>query len=433
MPILATLFLTAASAQLYEGQQKETYLLVGNIEKAKGAISTDMGTQDVVFRGQIAFKASPDEKGVLHLVLTRLNLLNSGVSTTHGETGVIGLSLTKAEYPTVYSSKDGTLKAKPRLTLHYPLIDRIKGYRSKELNGSAHFVPFTERMKGRLQGKLPTDFQLAKDNVIRFNGKITLALDDGDPGLVHLIVVSLSFEQLWIFAESRPAEILRIQPVFIGSGPLDLTATGVTFDTMIREAADMWNRCGTERCMRLLVDTPMYLNDDAYRVVDNVAELFSLADEVNITDKIEIFVVERFVDTMAVDWGGGGTLSSGTSSAKIVTSDQNLNVPCPEPCTTLEEDPGDNAAMCAGCSDTPRCGDVNYQHLSHELGHVLDLSHPPLPGPGLSASTTGSVMEPSGLCCDNPDVQSARNCRNASNSVLFWDRALCSETPDILD
>jgi hypothetical protein len=317
--------------------------------------------------------------------------------------------------------------------LHYPLIDRIKGYRSQELKGGAHFVPFTEEMKATLKGKLPRGLRLAKDSAIGFNGKITLVLDDGDPGLVPLMFVRLSIEQLWVFADFEPSEILRIQPVFIGSGLMDPTATGVSFDTMIREAFDMWNRCGTERCMRILVDTPMYINNDAYRVLDNDVEAASLKDEVNIADKIEIFVVERFADTMAVGWGGGGTYGSGTASAKIVTSDQNLNVPCPEFCTTLETVPGSNAAMCTLCADTPRCGDVNYQHLSHELGHVLDLGHPPVPRPGLSPSTVGSVMEPSGFCCDNPDVQSARNCRNASNPVLFWGRSLCNETPDILD
>lgn len=31
----------------------------------------------------------------------------------------------------------------------------------------------------------------------------------------------------------------------------------------------MWNSCSTERCLRLLVDVPMYIDNDAYRVLDN--------------------------------------------------------------------------------------------------------------------------------------------------------------------
>jgi hypothetical protein len=42
-------------------------------------------------------------------------------------------------------------------------------------------------------------------------------------------------------------------------------------------------------------------------------------------------------------------------------------------------------------------------------------------------------MEPSGFCCDNPDLQSALNCRNTGNPLLYWGRSLCTETPDILD
>lgn len=168
LSLLAAFCLTAAYAQAAEIQQKETYVLVGNIEKAKGTVTTDMGVQDVVFRGQIAFRAVPDKQGMLSLVLTRLNLLNSGVKTTRGKTGVIGLSLARSAYATVYSVMDGTLKATPRLTLHYPLIDRIKGYRSQDMAEGGHFIPFTEKMKATLKGKLPQDLKLAKDSAIRF-------------------------------------------------------------------------------------------------------------------------------------------------------------------------------------------------------------------------------------------------------------------------
>jgi hypothetical protein len=431
--LLAAVCATGAYARTSWKPQEEAYVLVGNIEKAKGTATTDMGTQGVVFRGQIAFKAIRDKAGKQRLVLTRLNLLNEGVNTTRGKTGVIGVSLAGSESTAAYSAPTGKVTARPKLTLHYPLIDRIRGYRPQEEKGDAHFIPFTEKMRATIKGRLPGNAQFEKDRTVRFDGKVTMALDNGDPGLVPIMTVWISIEQLWIYAASEPSEILGIQPVFIGSGPMDLSATGVSFDTMIREAAAMWNRCGTERCLRLLVDAPMYLDNDAYRVLDDEFEAMALKDEVDIPDKIEIFVVERLADAFAVDWGGGATFASGTASAKIVTSDQNLDVPCPEPCTTLEDHPGGNAAMCALCSDTPRCGDVNYQHLSHELGHVLDLHHPLLPRPGLSPSTVGSVMEPSGFCCDNPDLQSALNCRNAGNPVLYWGRSLCTETPDILD
>lgn len=426
---IAVILLTGACAPTLQVQKEKAYLLIGKIDNVEGTIKTDKGVQDTVFSGQLTFKATLDEKGTFNLALIRLNLLSKGVRTSRGDTGVIGLSLAKPTYPVKYS--DGQFDVQSTLTLHYPLIDKIKGYRTKAQNGDTNFIPFTETMNATLSGKFANKLQPNQGEPLRLDGEMLFELDDGDPALLPLMRCIISLEFLWeeLF---EAAEVLKIQPVFIGSGAADPTATGSSFDTLIRRAFDLWNRCGTERCIRLLVDPPMYINNNDYRVLDNDAEAFALKDEVDVADAIEIFVVERLDDVMAVNWGGGGAIGSGTASAKIVSSDQNLDVPCPEPCTTHEAIAGSNADMCTRCGDTLGCGDVNYQHLSHELGHVMNLGHPLNPRT-LSPSTASSVMEPSGLCCDNPDIQSALNCRNASNPLLFWDRATCDETPGILD
>ncbi|SHJ22897.1 hypothetical protein SAMN02745165_01874 [Malonomonas rubra DSM 5091] len=434
--MLFGLFLFAAvlslGACIHRPVQKEKpYLLIAKIASAKGVVKTLKGERETVFRGQVAFKVTTADKGQLKLALYRLNLWSPGVVTSRGESGVIGMTLVGEEGTTSYSGKSGRLKAESTLTLHYPLIDKIKGYRSKPGGGDTNFIPFTETVKGKLVGEFKQGLKPAKGEGVGFNGELVFELDDGDPALLPWMRCVISLEFIWerLF---ESAEILKIQPVFIGSGEDDPTATGESFDTLVRRAFDLWNRCGTERCIRLLVDPPTYVDNDAYRVLDNDAEAVALKDEVNVADAIEIFVVERFVDSMAVNWGGGGTFSSGTAASKIVSSDQNLDVPCPEPCTSHETTAGSNAAMCTRCGDTLGCGDVNYQHLSHELGHVLNLGHPLNPN-GLADSTDNSVMEPSGLCCDNPDVQSGLNCRNASNPLLYWGWATCEESPDITD
>ena len=213
---------------------------------------------------------------------------------------------------------------------------------------------------------------------------------------------------------SLPASVLPIQPVFIGTGPSDPNATGTAFNELMNRAKDMWNRCGTVHCLVFDVRPPVYLNKNQYRVVDNQAEMDAFSQEYSATDAVEVFVAERFDVTLAVNAGGGGTYSSGTASARIVTCDQQLNVPCPPPC---------------GYGNS---GDVNHYHLAHELGHVLNLDHPN-GAYGLQPSTAGSVMEGSGFCLDNPNVQSAKNCRNASNPLLTSGKAFCWGSPDIMD
>jgi hypothetical protein len=301
-----------------------------------------------------------------------------------------------------------------RSVLHYPLIDEKMGFRRVEpQKGDTCFVPYTEGMIGKLSGRLPEGLQPTESGEVPFEGEITLELDDprvveAIAGMRCVIIVD------WGWLPWEPSEILKIQPVFIGSGPDDPTATGTAFDTLIRRAADMWNRCGTVRCIRILCDPPVYVNNDAYRVLNNDAEASTLHGEIDVDDAVEIFVVERFESDMAIDWGGGGTYASGTESAKIVTCDQQLDVPCPPPC------------------GYGFCRDVNYFHLAHELGHVLNLDHPD-GSYGLAPATAGSVMEGSGFCLDNPDRQSAQNCRNASNPLLYWGGSVCTGSPDISD
>lgn len=126
------------------------------------------------------------------------------------------------------------------------------------------------------------------------------------------------------------------------------------------------------------------------------------------------------------DRGGGACFSAGTASAKVVSCDQQLAVsaPCPRP--------GFWPFTCPPCLPC-QTGAVNYYHLAHELGHASDLAHPPGPSGSLAESTPGSNMQPSGFCCDNPNVQSAKNCRNFSNPLFYWGSSVCLGSPDIKD
>ena len=400
------------------------FYLMGNIDDREATVEADTGRQGASFAGSIGFRVLAQEKETVQVILSRLNLVSEGVKTERGESGVIGLSLAEAGFKLEYNPRTGEIGGEFETILHYELIDRVKGYRQPEqqYKGEADlFAPYTERMVGKLSGKFGEPLEPAEKGETRFEGDITLELSSTVLGVVRRVYFPIRLVLVWVLFQ--PADVLRIQPVFIGSGPSDPNVTGTAFNTLMNNSHDMWNRCGSVRCIKFIVNEPIYVNNSAYRVLDNSSEASNLRAEVNVTNAVEVFVVERMSTSLACSWGGGACFSSGTASAKIVSCDQQMAVPCPCPsaCTGF--------CPCGACL----CGAINPYHLAHELGHALNLAHPPGPDGSLAASTVNSNMEPSGFCCDNPNAQSAKNCRNASNPLLSVLLSICAGSPDIND
>ena len=396
------------------------YYLTGNFE-TKGVVETDRGTQDAALSGSIGFQVS-GEKGNLRVALIVFNIVSKGVPTKRGDTGILGLSLLGPLAELGYSARGAEVSGGFETVLHYEQIDRLLGYRQTEAKREADLLPsFTETMKASIRGKFSEPLVVAEKGQVRFEGDVELVLSSSVLGSVTRARWSVIINIDWSLF--RPAQFLRIQPVFIGTGPGDAGATGTAFSTLMSYAHTLWNRCGSVRCLKFAVNEPIYVNNTAYRVLDDSAEATALRAEVNVADAVEVFVVERLSTSYACNTGGGFCNSSGTASAKIVSCDQQLAVPCPCP------------AACTGyCPCGPcQCGALNLWHLAHELGHALNLAHPPGPDGTLAESTVNSNLEPSGFCCDNPSTQSAKNCRNAGNPLLTWALTTCPGTPDISD
>src|SRR5262245_15902312 len=126
------------------------------------------------------------------------------------------------------------------------------------------------------------------------------------------------------------------------------------------------------------------------------SEAAALLAEVDVDDCVEVFFVETF--TPSVFWGGGATFSSGTASAKIISTDQNVT------------------------------NGVDLTHLAHELGHALALMHP---GTGTATDgSTGTLMCPSGFNNDNPKVNSQQNKDRVSNPLLTFALKIVTAGPD---
>ena len=124
------------------------------------------------------------------------------------------------------------------------------------------------------------------------------------------------------------------------------------------------------------------------------SETGSLLSEVDVSDCIEVFFVDRF-DPQTM-FGGGATFGLGQASSKVISSDENADF------------------------------GVDLTHLAHELGHVLDLCHPG-DCPGVSS---GTLMCPSGFNNDNPKVNSQENKDNVSNPLLQFSLKFRTPGPD---
>ena len=406
-------------------EEEEYYYLAGNFA-GQGTVLTDEKEEiETTLSGTIGFRVVSGPQGELTMSLGWLNLVAKGVPTEMGDSGLIGLTLAAPEYETTYDPSTGRITTEFSSNLHYELIDQIEGYKQLEPEGENDvFLSYTEEMAGNLTGAFPKNLQALDGDSAYFAGDVELLIDYPARVLGSLMRIKFRIEKSLVWRVTF-CQAIRIQPVFIGTGPTDPDRTGTAFDALMTKADELWDRCGTVRCLKFTVLEPIYLNEPAYKVLDGT-EYVDLLAEVNVDDAVEIFVVESMSTSLACSWGGGASFSSGTAAAKIVTCDQQLSVPCPCPTSCQSYCP------CGGCGvDASTCGAVNPYHLAHELGHTLDLYHPPDP-----SSTADSIMEPSGFCCDNPDVQSAKNCRNAENPLLYTTictSAACSGNPDIMD
>ena len=332
-------------------------------------------------RGEIILICFLTEENQPSMAIDSFNVTTDSVGTKAGDSGRISMKLGESS-PVVasYDHKNRKLDAKFKVSLHYPLIDKTKGW---ERSGEDSFVPYTEIFLATLVGEFEKVIEPKhyKFEILR----ATISLEsEKEKSIVADIAMSadLMLPAQWVLPGILTmTKHLPIRPVFIGVEPTSrfLRVTGESFYPMLDIANEIWAKC----CIHFdALCPPRYINNDAYRVL-TAAEAYNLLNEVDEDDAIEVFVVERWdpVD----QYGGGATWSSGTANSKIVTCDNQLP--------------------------------LNQNHLAHELGHVLGLDHPG-GGDTLTPGCTGSIMEPSGFYADNPSEQCRKNCLNASNPLL---------------
>lgn len=370
-------------------QRRRSFLVV-KLDNLPSIFIVDGKETKSRLRGEIIFICFLTEKNQPSLAIDSFNVTADSVRTKAGDSGRISMKLgERSPVVTSYEHEKGKLDAKFKVSLHYPLIDKIKGW---ERSGEDCFVPYTEIFLATLVGEFEKVLEPKHYKFEILRATISLKSEkekpkggnpDGDElnftvADIAMAAPDLTLPAQWVIIGVRTmTKHLPIRPVFI-VGP---NVTGESFYPMLDTANEIWGKC----CIHFdALCPPRYINNDAYRVLTE-AEASNLVNEVDEDDAIEIFVVERWdpVD----QYGGGGTWGSGMGSAKIITCDNQLP--------------------------------LNQNHLAHELGHVLGLLHPGDDVRGaLTPGCVGSIMEPSGFYADNPSEQCSKNCHNASNPFL---------------
>ncbi len=388
--------------------------LIAKLVNASAFVITNKGKQKSQINGELLFSISND-KETPKLTLDEANLIASTVEAKEGDSGQISLNLRN---PSVAKySPDGTFEVSFQMNLHYPLIDKSKGYRKSEGKDLDYFVPFVDTIMGKIQGKFGEKLSFPmREPTKEMRVPITLSLDlkaQEFPWVTQIVVQNVSIVGTVIIAFAF-FKTLPIQPVFIRSGPTDASPTGWSFDTLMQAAKCMWRKC----CIFFNVLPPVYVNKANYKVLDTATEIDNLRNEVTQSNAIEVFVADSMNQYFYANWGGGATFGSGTANAQIVTCDAQLRVP----------DPNNPGAY---------LGAININHLAHELGHVMGLQHPGVPTypPMTGTGTANTVMEPSGFYKDNPHAQSGNNCTHLGNplfsyTLMPW-ASRCISNPEI--
>ncbi len=392
-------------------ESMQAHLLI-KLKNIAALVVTDTEKQKSQINGELLFSIK-SENNDMALTIEEVNLTATSVSAKEANTGQLSINLRKQE-PAKFS-QDGKFEASFQTNLHYPLIDKQRGYQKTETENQDYFVPFVDTAVGRFRGQIMDKIDISGDKSHQQRVKLTLNLDlvaEEFPWVKEITVddfmTTATLIQLFGFCKKLP-----IQPVFIRSGRTDTSPSGWSFDTMMQSAKCIWRKC----CIFFNVLPPIYVDKARYKVL-GTTEVYNLLNEVPQSNAVAIFVAESMSTSLYTSWGGGATFGSGTANAQIVTSDAQLRVPDPS-------HPGHFL------------GAINVNHLAHELGHVMGLTHPSVAAnpPMTGTGTAGTVLEGSGFYKDNPHSQSENNCTQVGNplfaiTLMRWE-SRCIRNPEI--
>lgn len=403
---------TESKTQIQPTDQGEGFVLIGN-SPIEARLRTKAGELIIKGRGSFNYVSGQGQGDPILVKQFNLVFLDVRQAALSGRppkskkpNGVLGISMPASAKSVrlLYDVKSQTISGEVPLEAHFPQIDEI--YPPRMVTGareSDYSVSRTQRARIKIELKLSEPLEdakarAAKGQAIKLTGNASgdIEVDPlGDIGGYTIFLRPAAWAiDIGILRRFEAGSRLCLQPVRIRSGAGDAAPTGAGLAFGMPGANTQWNKADVVFQVR----DWMSINDAALKVATEGAEETSIRGSVDVDDCIEIFFVENF-DPEGLH-GGGATWSSGTANAKIISSDGNATF------------------------------GVDLTHLAHELGHVLNLCHPSDGDCQRAASSTNTLMCPSGWHNDNPTRNSRDNASNISNPLLVWTLKTRSAGPD---
>ena len=310
--IILVLFTIVISTSPGITQEKlgDTPFLLLKLDKVQLMIDGVKSKNNPTLNTELLYRFS-DGKFGMEAELMSFGFVTNGFESKRGKTGNISIRFLPEHTKTTYNSKSNLITTEFEAEIHYPLIDKIMGFKepgeSKEIQDN--FRSFTETISGVITCRLDRrpDIKDKKEQTLRVIMDMKMNIAEKAVGAFEYAVVSEFELEATIVWPLYFQKVINVQPVFVeyvpdtgcslGGG---VASTGGSWDIMKEYADDIWSRC----CLHLNLLPPVYVADDDWRILSS-GEADALRSSYDDPNAVEIFFTETF-DPIGT-WGGGAT------------------------------------------------------------------------------------------------------------------------------